>query len=378
MTKTYKTKKAYNKISFETPYIAVVGGGTGGHIFPAQALAEALQKKGHQILYITDKRGMSFEARPKNIKMFVLDLPRYRFGIMGKIAIATRTLIEIAYVTLKFILNRPRLVVGFGGYPSFPPLMAALVLGIPFMLHEQNAYAGRVTRWLAPFAKKITSVFKNMEGFRQRDQKKIVVTGNPIRKDIIAVRKSVYKAPANTINLFVVGGSQGATIFSTAFPKALGLLPAALRKRLRLTQQCRPKLLKKTEKAYEKYGIKATLSPFFTHMASEYKKAHLIVTRAGASTVTELAVVGRPSLFIPLPTAMNDHQMHNARSLSEKGAGWYLLEKDLTPPALAFLLEEILTDPKKLEKTAEKLHSLGVTTADQAMTDAVESVLGRQ
>lgn len=365
--------KAFKKV--RKPFIVVVGGGTGGHIFPAQALAEKLKQRGHSILYITDKRGMTFHSQLKDIPTFVLDLPYYRPGIMAKIALFIRLTIEVLYVTWRFLLKRPAMVVGFGGYPSFPPLAAALVLRIPFLMHEQNAYVGRVTRWLAPFAQKITSVFPSMKGLRPQDHKKIVVTGNPIRASIAALRTVPYKAPTKTIHLFVVGGSQGAKVFSTVLPMALTLLPSSLKNRLKITQQCRPEFERETKALYKEGGISVTLAPFFQDIAAEYKKAHLIIARAGASTVTELAVVGRPALFIPLPSAMDDHQTYNAQSIVNQKAGWYTSEQRLTPSFLAHTLEKILKAPKELEKTAQRLHDLGVTTADDALADTVEAVL---
>ena len=368
--------KIYNRITIKKPFIAIVGGGTGGHIFPAQSLCEILQARGHNVLYITDKRGISFHEKPKNTHMFILDLPRYRPGFMGKVAIGTRTLIEITYVIWKFLLNRPSLVVGFGGYPSFPPLFAALILGIPFILHEQNAYAGRVTRWLAPWARRITTIFRYTKGLREKDREKVVQTGTPIRHTIKALWDQFpYRAPTKTINLFAVGGSQGTKIFSTTLTKAILKLPKELQKRLSVTQQCRPEYLKKTAEKYKKAGLKVTLSPFFKDMAAEYKKAHLVISRAGASTVTELTAVGRPALLIPLPTAMDDHQMHNALSLSEKKASWYMRQSDVNPETLAEKIETILSDAKALELTAHNLHNLKMKDADQALTRVVEDVL---
>ena len=368
--------KAFKKL--KKPFIAVVGGGTGGHIFPAQAVAEKLHQRGHHVLYMTDKRGMSYHSQPAGVPIFVLDLPRYRPGLMGKLALAIRIIIEVFYVFWCFLWKRPALVVGFGGYPSFPPLAAALVLGIPFMMHEQNAYVGRVTRWLARFAQKITSTFPAMKGLRPQDASKIIVTGNPIRASIAGLRNSPYKAPTKTIQLFVVGGSQGAKVFSTILPQAIALLPDALRKRLNITQQCRPEFEKETAALYNASGVSVTLAPFFQDMAAEYKKAHLILTRAGASTVTELAVVGRPALFFPLPTAMDDHQTHNAQSLVAKKAAWMITERGLTSDSLARTLEKILSNIKELEKTAESIHALGVTTADEALADVVERLLIKQ
>lgn len=355
--------------------IAIVGGGTGGHIFPAQALVETLKKRGHHVLYITDKRGMAFPTQPKNVPIIVLDLPYYRPGLRAKIMLGAKLFLALGHSLWCFLLKRPSLVVGFGGYPSFPPLAAALLLRIPFMMHEQNAYVGRVTRWLAPFSTKITSVFETLKGLRLQDAKKIVVTGNPIRADIAAIRNIPYKGPQKNIHLFVVGGSQGAKVFSTVLPQAIALLPETLRNHLKIIQQCRPEFEADTKALYKRAKVFVTLAPFFKDIASEYKKAHLIITRAGASTVTELAVVGRPALFIPLPTAMDDHQTHNAQSIVNQKAGWYISEQKLNPSFLANTLEKILKDPKGLEKTAERLHDLGVTTADDALADTVEAVL---
>lgn len=357
------------------PYVVVVGGGTGGHIFPAQAVAEKLHQRGHHVLYMTDTRGLAYHAKPAGVPMAVLKLPPYRPGLMNKISLALCLASGIVAVSLLFLWKRPALVVGFGGYPSFPPLAAAVVERIPFMMHEQNAYVGRVTRWLARFAEKITSTFPSMKGVRPADLSKIVLTGNPIRPSIKALRNMPYKAPSKSIHLFVVGGSQGAKIFSTLLPEAIALLPADLRQRLSIVQQCRPEFEQATTTLYKKTGVKVTLAPFFQDIAAEYKKAHLILSRAGASTVTELAVIGRPALFFPLPTAMDDHQRHNAQSLVDRKAGWMVHEKGLTAPLLAETLNKILVDIKGLEKAAENIHAVGVTTADELLADVVETLL---
>lgn len=352
------------------PFIILTAGGTGGHLFPAHAVGEILQKKGYPLTLITDLRGASFKGA---LPTKVLNLPVYiqRAGFFQKINLGLHIILRTIEITLWLLKKRPSIVVGFGGYPAFPTLVAAVLTRTPLFLYEQNAYLGRVNRWVAPFAKAIATGFSKTHGISPKI--KNIFTGNPVRLAIKNLSKSPYKAPSKSgpINLFVVGGSQGAKIFSTLLPEALSLLPSSMKRRLRVVQQCRPELLELTQNLYTNLSISAEVRSFFDNIGDHFKKAHLVICRSGASTLTELMVMGRPALFVPFFYAMDDHQTFNARVAVDAGGGWMISEKDLTAPLLAKEIEKLLISPKSLEKAAKKIHDLANVHADQRLADAI-------
>jgi UDP-N-acetylglucosamine--N-acetylmuramyl-(pentapeptide) pyrophosphoryl-undecaprenol N-acetylglucosamine transferase len=354
----------------EKPFIVLTAGGTGGHLFPAQAVGEILIQKGYPVLLITDPRGASFKG---HLETKVLNLPHYtqKVSLFKKINLGLHILLKTVEVAFWLLKKKPSIIVGFGGYPAFPTLMAAVLTRTPLFLYEQNAYLGRVNRWFAPFSKAIATGFSKTHGVPIKS--KVIVTGNPVRPAIKNLSKFSYKAPGKSgpLNLFIVGGSQGAKIFSTLLPEALNLLPALLKKRLRIVQQCRPELVESTKNFYSNLNISAEVRSFFDAIGDHFKKAHLVICRSGASTLTELMVIGRPALFVPFFYAMDDHQTFNARLAVEAGGGWMLSEKDLTASVLAKEIEKLLTSPKSLEKAAKKIHDLSNVHADQHLADAI-------
>ncbi len=362
MTKEFKIMKK--------PLIVLTAGGTGGHLFPAQAVGEILIQKGYPVILVTDPRGTSFKG---HLQTKVLNLPHYtqRVSLLKKINLGLHIILKTVEVGFWLLKKKPGIVVGFGGYPAFPTLVAATVTRTPLFLYEQNACLGRVNRWLASFSKAIATGFPKTQGMPPKS--KVIVTGNPVRPAIKNISNAPYNAPrkSGTINLFIVGGSQGAKIFSTLLPDALNLLPPVLKRRLRVVQQCRPELVELTKNIYFNLGISAEVKAFFDNIGDHFKKAHLVICRAGASTLTELMVIGRPALFVPFFYAMDDHQTFNAHIAVDAGGGWMLSEKDLSAPILAKEIEKLLTSAKSLEKAAKKIHDLANVHADQRLADAI-------
>jgi UDP-N-acetylglucosamine--N-acetylmuramyl-(pentapeptide) pyrophosphoryl-undecaprenol N-acetylglucosamine transferase len=358
--------------------VVIAAGGTGGHLFPAQALADELAHRRHRVVLMTDDRGQNYaQTFPK---AEIVTIPSATFadrGAVGKgfavLRLARGAL--SAFTTLGRI--KPAVVVGFGGYPALPTMFAAARRGLPSVIHEQNAILGRVNRWLAPAVTRIASSFGKMKLLDPVLAPRVVLTGNPVRPAILAsVRPYMRSSPDGPFNLLVFGGSQGARVFSTLVPEAIGKLPETLRGRLKIVQQCRSEDLAGAKARYEAIGLKPALAPFIADMGERLADAHLVICRAGASTVTELAIVGRPALLIPYPYAMDDHQTANAGEIAAMGAGWMLAEAGLTAEILAAKINELASAPAMLSDAAAKAASLGRLQAAAALADLVESVGG--
>ncbi len=354
--------------------VVIAAGGTGGHFFPAEALAAALLARGHRVALMTDARSGGL-ASPvfAGLERFVVR----GAGIAGRGALrAAKAMLSLSAGTMQArgILARlePSVVVGFGGYPCVAPVLATRLLRRrpAVVLHEQNAILGRANRMLCGrstiLALSFASTARVPHGIIR------VVTGNPVRPALAALSAQGYAAPADRIRLLVVGGSLGARIFSDVVPDALCRLPAALRARLHVTQQCRAEDLDRVRDTYEGTGIAAELASFFPDMAGLLAGAHLVIARAGASTVAELAVAGRPSVLVPLPGAIDGHQAANARALADDGGAWLVAQHDFSPAALAALLERILADAPALEAAAAVAASHGHAAAAARLADLVE------
>ena len=353
--------------------IILVAGGTGGHIFPAISLAEKLQKMSHEILIITDFRGKKFEIEKDgwSVKYINIKNPNQN-KLFGKIK-AGLSLIRSTVASWKIISNfGADVVVGFGGYPSLPPVVVANWMRVPSILHEQNAVLGRANRWLSRRATFIAKSFKNTSGL---DEERIPsrMTGNPVRNEIIASRDIL--APRliekGKVNLLIIGGSLGANFLSNIVPAAVGLLDKQLRDRLIIKQQCRREDIKNVNAAYRKVGVEAELKTFFCHMSELLKKTHLVISRSGASTVAELAVVGRPAIFIPYPFAMDNHQQKNTTDLVEAGGAWCCEEKNITPKVLANVISKVITDPDVYNKAVMASRNCGVPDAVERLAELV-------
>ena len=358
-----------------SPRILLAAGGTGGHLFPAEALAGALLGRGYAVDLVTDERGTGFAGKLSSV-------PVHRIasgGIAGK-GIGARVgnygRLMLGFVQSRSLLKRlkPTVAVGFGGYPSLPPILAAQWGSIRTVVHEQNAVAGRANRVLMKRANRVALSFDTVRHTEALPAAKKIVTGNPVRAAVSAIQPYVAPSPEGPLNLLVFGGSQGARVFGRVTPPAIAQLPTALRERLKLVQQVRREDVEETTKAYRDMGLLAELSPFFKDMPARYEWAHLIVCRSGASSVAEIAACGRPALMIPLPNAIDDHQRANARSLGDKGAGWVLDENDCSPQSLAERLTAILSDPEGLQRAADTARSLARVDAAERLADVVSGL----
>ena len=355
------------------PRIVLAAGGTGGHLFPAEALAGALIGRGVTVDLITDDRGTGF-SKLGNVPVHHIASG----GIAGK-GLATRARnygrLALGVLQSRKLLKRlrPSVAVGFGGYPSVPPLLAAQWSEINTVIHEQNAVMGRANRALMKGASKVALSFDQVRFTEHLTQSRKTITGNPVRPAIAEIGTRPYRAPSadGPVNLLVFGGSQGARVFGRVVPAAIALLPEHLRRRLRLVQQVRAEDLDAATAAYRDIGLEVELKPFFGDMPARYEWAHLVVCRSGASSVTELAASGRPALMIPLPNSIDDHQMANADSLSSKGGGWVMSESAFTPENAAERLASILADSAGLAHAAEAARLAARTDAAERLADLV-------
>ncbi len=351
--------------------IVIAAGGTGGHFFPAEALAAALIARGHRVVLMTDARSGALSSPVfAGREQFVLR----GAGIAGRgVVRGVRAVLGLAAGTLqaRAVLQRldAAVVVGFGGYPSVPPVLAARLLGRrPFIvLQEQNAVLGRANRFLSRFADVLALGMAGTRGIPPRVR--CEVTGNPVRPAIAALAGAGYTPPMASINLLVLGGSLGARVFSDVVPAAIAALPAALRARMAVAQQCRAEDLARVRAQYEACGVSADLAPFFQDVAARLARAHLVIGRAGASTVAELAVAGRPAILVPLPGAIDDHQAANAAAL---GGARVMAQRDFTAAALAALLTEMLADTGLLADAARRAAASAQADAAGALAALIE------
>ncbi len=356
----------------------VAAGGTGGHLFPAQALAEEMARRGWRIVLATDRRGQAFAEHFPAEERLALDSATGS-GPFGLLKAGVKIAAGVLQARKAFRRLDASVVVGFGGYPSAPSLLAAMSMGLPTLIHEQNAVLGRTNRLLAKRVGVVASAFPTLGRLPEGLKDRLEVVGNPVRPPIAALEDKPYEAPGarGAIHLLVTGGSQGARILSDTVPRAIATLPDKLRRRLVVVQQARPEFVDAARDTYAAAGVKAEVAPFFGDMAARLGKAHLAIGRAGASTCTELAVVGLPSILVPLKIATDDHQRFNARGLVEAGGAALILEDDLTVEGLAATLEGILGEPGRLAKMAEGARSAALPDAAARLADLVEAQAGR-
>jgi UDP-N-acetylglucosamine--N-acetylmuramyl-(pentapeptide) pyrophosphoryl-undecaprenol N-acetylglucosamine transferase len=355
--------------------VVIAAGGTGGHFFPAEALAAELLARGERVVLLTDARsgGLTSPVFARTERHVISGAGLAGRGFTRAVQGGLALLRGVGEARRLLRQLKPAAVVAFGGYPAVPPVLAAatMVWDRPrVILHEQNAVLGRANKLLARFADVLALSFANTRlvprGVKTR------VLGNPVRQPIVALYGEGYHAPEEGIELLVLGGSLGAKLFGTLIPEALARLPEALRHRLHVTQQCRVEEIETARQVYKLAGIAAELSPFFTDVAALLAKAHLIIARAGASTVAEIAVAGRPAVFIPLPTAIDDHQRANADALAAAGGAWRLDQAGLTPEILAEKIETLLMDPDSLTNAALICVQAGRVDAAAKLADLVQ------
>ena len=357
--------------------ILLAAGGTGGHLFPAVALGEELRRRGHSVALATDSRAEKYGGTfpPDAIHR----IPSATLRSREPLAVAaTFAQLGIGYANaLSLLLRlRPRAVIGFGGYPTLPPIIAARTLVIPTAIHEQNAVMGRANRLLSRFASRIALSFMPTKLLRDTANKKARLVGIPVREAVLAFRGAPYAPPdsAGRLNLLVFGGSQGARFFSEALPPALMLLPAGMRYRLKVVQQAREEDLETARDAYRTVGIDAELAPFFGDLPERIAKASLVISRAGASTVAELTTIGRPAMLVPLPHALDNDQLENATRLEQARGGWCVRQSELTGERLAKLIEDLLSAPARLAEAAAKSHAMAKPDAVKHLADLVEEI----
>jgi UDP-N-acetylglucosamine--N-acetylmuramyl-(pentapeptide) pyrophosphoryl-undecaprenol N-acetylglucosamine transferase len=358
--------------------IMLAAGGTGGHMFPAEALARALLARGRSVTLVTDRRGHAFGDSLAEVPVHRIRAASPGAGLIGKLKAAVEMALGLLEARALLRRLRPAAVVGFGGYPSVPTVYAAIQARVPSLLHEQNAVLGRANRMLIAGAKRLAVAFTGVTRVSEADRAKIIRTGNPVRPAIAARRDAAYQAPEGEapVRLLVMGGSQGARVFSDIVPQALALLPAPLRAQIHLSQQCRPEDLEAARAALSGLGLGGlTLESFFRDVPDRLAACHLAITRAGASTIAELTCVGRPAILVPYPHATDDHQTANARQLAEAGAAWLVPQPDFTAQALADRLSALLNDPATLRAAAESARDWGTAQAADALADAVLAML---
>ena len=338
--------------------LLLAAGGTGGHMFPAQALAETLKSQGWDIAMMTDERGKTHAGHiPADP---IIEVQAASISPRKPIA-AIKGVLKLLKGTRqakRFIKDwQPDIVVGFGGYPAFPAMRAAQSLGLPTIIHEQNAVLGRVNRVFAKRANHIVSGFETLEKLPKGARHSCL--GNPMREQIIQAVPSQYTAPADKINLLIVGGSLGAKIISETMPAAIALLPEALRAKLYVVQQTRPDYQDQARQIYQDAGVGAICETFFANIEIHLASAHYVIGRAGAGSVCEIAVMGKPSLLIPLAIAMDDHQSANAMSLARHDAADILPESEFTPERVKTILEARLNDSHWLNIAAAAARNTG-------------------
>ena len=359
--------------------ILISAGGTGGHLFPAESLAAELGARGWTVDLATDERadkyGRAFPARMIHIIASQTIRGRSPSALVKTALALGRGILQSMRLIGRI---KPAAVVGFGGYPTFPPLMAATLMRVPTVLHEQNAVMGRANARLSRRVAKIATSFPDVR-MPEAARAKVVLTGNPVRSMVIKAARLAYDPPqpGGDFRLLVFGGSQGARYFADAVPPAIALLPGDLRRRLRLVQQVRSEDMARVTEALAGLGVAFDIAPFFVDLPDRIAASHLVICRSGASTVTELSVIGRPSILVPLPGALDQDQAANARVLERAGGAWPHAQATLTPEALAAEIARMMADPSALIAAASAAHGCGRPDAVARLADVVESVAVR-
>lgn len=354
--------------------ILLCAGGTGGHLFPAEAVAHELKKRGYTIHLAADDRVERFAAKfPADA---IHQIKSATLGSKNPIAIfKTLKSLWSGYKQSRFLLAKlqPVAVAGFGGYPTVPPLLAATRLGIPTLVHESNAVLGRANRLLSGKVNKVAIGFGETKHI---GDVQVNVTGNPVRPEILkaAIQNYPQRTKTAKFNLLVFGGSQGAAFFSEVMPEACKLLSAAERVLLNIVQQARPEDKDQVVAAYKEMGIAAEVESFFGDMASKLHPSHLVMSRAGASTVSELAVMGRPAILVPYPHALDHDQATNAAAVASAGGATLFNQSALTPKLLADELSRAIADPKKLALAAKNAKKTGKPDATKALANMLEAL----
>ncbi len=360
--------------------IMLTAGGTGGHLFPAQALAGELGNRGWEVDLITDTRGNAFGSEFPARKTYKVPAATFKgrspieaMGTLGTLGNG----FQASYRIMTEVM--PAAILGFGGYPTLAPVLAAIGKGIPSAIHEQNAVMGQANRFLAPMVKAIACSFENTRFLEGKLLPKARITGTPLRPSVHAVRDIPYRAPErmDQLNLLVFGGSQGAKFFSDAVPAALQTLSPGMRDRLFVMQQCREEDIDRVFDAYEAAGVAAEVTTFFEDLPHRMSNSHLVIARSGATTVAELCALGRPSILVPLPHAKDNDQLENATRLQAVGGCWCLPQDELNTEMLAGMVRQLFEDPTALSTAAQKALTLANFRAVENLAELIEELADR-
>ena len=355
-------------------HYVLAAGGTGGHMIPAHALAEELMRRGHRVALVTDDRGARIPGLFEGVPVHILPAGRLGGGPIGWLSAIRKIFTGRAMASRLYETFEPSAVIGFGGYPALPALMAAQRDRIPTLIHEQNAVLGRVNRIVSGRVDAIATAYPNVQRLASNREGKTHLVGNPVREEVLALRDQPYPelTDEGVFRLLVTGGSQGATILSQIVPEALGLLPEHFRRRLQVTQQCRAEDIESVRARYAALGIAADLATYIPDMPDKLAWTHLFIGRAGASTIAELTVAGRPAILIPLPIATDDHQTFNAREMAKAGGARTIPQKNFTPVELAKQMQKLGLEPAALANAASRAWAVGRPNAASDLADLVE------
>ncbi|MBV1918653.1 MAG: undecaprenyldiphospho-muramoylpentapeptide beta-N-acetylglucosaminyltransferase [Sphingomonadaceae bacterium] len=366
-------------MSVVSRHYVLAAGGTGGHLIPAFALAAELERRGHHVALITDERGAAIPGKPASLTAHVLPAGRLRGKNPLSWVKGTRAIWHGRAMALRLFESfEPSAVVGFGGYPALPSLLAATSAEIPTIIHEQNAVLGRVNRLLARRVDAIATSCEQVDRLAEKHGGKVTLVGNPVRSEVLELRDQAYPAftSESPFRILVTGGSQGASVLSDVVPDGLAMLPTALRSRLQVIQQCRAEDIEAVRERYASHGIPAQLATYFEDMASQLADAHLFIGRAGASTIAELTAVGRPAILVPLPIATDDHQTANTREITGAGGARSIRQPGFVASELAKQIQAMAQHPETLANAAHASWNCGYPNAALDLADLVESFGG--
>jgi UDP-N-acetylglucosamine--N-acetylmuramyl-(pentapeptide) pyrophosphoryl-undecaprenol N-acetylglucosamine transferase len=355
-------------------HYVLAAGGTGGHMIPAHALAEELMRRGHRVALITDDRGARIPGLFAGVQVHVLPAGRLNGGPIGWFKAMRNILTGRGMALRLYETFRPSAVIGFGGYPALPALLAARADRIPTLIHEQNAVLGRVNRLMAGKVDAVATAYETVQRLPAKAKERVHLVGNPVRDEVLALREQGFPPllEDGIFRLLVTGGSQGASILSEVVPEGLALLPEHFRRRLQVTQQCRAEDIESVRARYAALGIPADLATYMADMPERLSWAHLVIARAGASTIAELTAAGRPAILVPLPSATDDHQTFNAREMAKAGGARMIAQRNFTPVELAKQMQKLALDPDALVNAALRARAVGRPNAARHLADLVE------
>jgi UDP-N-acetylglucosamine--N-acetylmuramyl-(pentapeptide) pyrophosphoryl-undecaprenol N-acetylglucosamine transferase len=356
------------------PLLIIAAGGTGGHMFPAQALAEVMLARGWRVRLSTDARGARYTAGfPEAVEIVQVSSATFaRGGLLAKAMVPFRIGMGIVGAAFRMMREKPSVVVGFGGYPSIPALGAATLLRVPRMIHEQNGVLGRVNEL---FSKRVDAVACGTWPTTLPEGVEGTHVGNPVRGSVLERAGAGYIAPGDyPMELLVMGGSQGARILSDVIPPAIAGLPMDMLRNIRVSHQARDEDGQRVADFYAEAGVSADVQPFFDDVPRRMSEAQLVISRAGASSVADISVVGRPSILIPFAAATGDHQTANARGLVDAGAAIMVPEEAANPESMTAQIEMVLTHPQGALQMAQAALSVGKPEAAEALAQMVEAL----